>query len=93
MPGLGGVALAVLVVNLPFGFWRVGVRRLSLPWFLAVHAPVPLVIGLRVLLGLGWHLSSVPVLASAFLAGQFLGGKLRHWWGGGDAGATRQDPS
>jgi len=69
------------------------VRRLSLPWFLAVHAPVPLVIGLRVLLGLGWHLSAVPVLASAFFAGQFFGGKLRYWSGGRDASATRHDPS
>ena len=82
MPGLAAVAVVVLVVNLPFGFWRAGVRRLSLPWFLAVHAPVPLVIGLRVLSGLGWQLFSVPVLASAFLAGQFLGGRLRLRWEG-----------
>ena len=50
---LGKVALAVLIVNLPFGYWRVGLRRFSVPWFLAVHAPVPLVIGIRVLAGLG----------------------------------------
>ena len=82
MPGLGTVAIGVLVVNLPFGFWRAGVRKFTLPWFLAVHAPVPLVIGLRVLSGLGWQLSSVPVLASAFLAGQFFGGMARRWWEG-----------
>lgn len=79
---LGEVALAVLVVNLPFGFWRAGVRRFTLAWFLAVHAPVPLAVGFRVLSGLGWQLSTVPVLASAYLAGQLLGGRLRHWWGG-----------
>jgi len=78
---LAEVAVAVLVINLPFGFWRAGVGRLSLPWFLAVHAPVPLVVGLRLVSGVGWQLFSVPVLASAFLVGQLLGGKLRHWWG------------
>ncbi len=79
---LGEVALAVLVINLPFGFWRAGLRRLTLPWLLAVHTPVPLLVGLRLLSGLGWQLSTVPVLASAFFAGLFLGGKLRHWWEG-----------
>jgi hypothetical protein len=79
---LGEVALAVLIVTLPFGYWRAGMRRFTLPWFLAVHAPVPLVVGLRVLAGLGWRLSTVPVLAMAFLAGQMLGGRLHQWWGG-----------
>ena len=80
---LGEVALAVLLINLPFGYWRAGVRRFTLPWFLAVHAPVPLIVALRILAGLGWQLSTVPVLASAFLVGQLLGGRLRQWWGGG----------
>jgi F0F1-type ATP synthase membrane subunit a len=80
MSNLATVALAVLVLNFPFGFWRAGVRRFTLSWFLAVHAPVPVVVGLRVLSGLGWQLSTVPVLAGAFLAGQFLGGRFRYWW-------------
>jgi hypothetical protein len=79
MSNLATVAAAVLVVNLPFGFWRAGVKRFTLPWFLAIHAPVPVVVGLRVLSGLGWQLSTVPALAGAFLAGQFLGGRLRSW--------------
>jgi hypothetical protein len=82
MSSLGVVALTVLALNLPFGFWRAGERKLTLPWFLAVHAPVPLVAGVRVLLGVGWHLSTVSLLASAYFAGQFLGGRVRHWWNG-----------
>ena len=78
MFALWSVAIAVLLVNLPFGFWRAGVRRFTLAWFVAVHAPVPLVIGLRSLAGLGWQLSTLPVLVGAFVLGQFLGGKLRH---------------
>lgn len=80
MSTLGEVAVAVLVVNLPFGFWRAGVRRLTFPWILAVHLPVPLVVAFRILSGLGWQLATVPVLGSAFFAGQFFGGRLRRWW-------------
>jgi F0F1-type ATP synthase membrane subunit a len=75
--GLWALALAVLVMNLPFGFWRAGVKRFTRPWFIAVHAPVPFVILLRVVSGLGWHLVSFPVLVGAFFTGQFLGGALR----------------
>jgi hypothetical protein len=73
-------ALAVLVLNLPFGFWRAGVRKFSVPWFLAVHAPVPMVVGVRLVAGLGWQLATFPVLIGAFFTGQIVGGKLRGWW-------------
>ena len=62
MSNLAIVAVAVLVVNLPFGFWRAGVKRFTLQWFLSIHAPVPVVVGLRALSGLGWQLSTVPAL-------------------------------
>jgi hypothetical protein len=71
------VAASVFVVNLPFGFWRAGVPRLSRPWFLAVHLPVPLVILLRWASGLGFHLATFPVMVGAFFAGQLAGGMLR----------------
>jgi hypothetical protein len=71
------VACATLVLNLPFGFWRAGVRKFSLPWFLAVHAPVPLIVGLRLLAGVGWHFSTFPVMVLAFFGGQVLGGRMR----------------
>ena len=34
----------VLVLNLPFGFWRSRVKKFSVPWFLAIHLPVPMII-------------------------------------------------
>lgn len=74
---LWALALAVLVLNLPFGFWRAGVRKFTLPWFVAVHAPVPVIVVLRVVSGLGWHLASFPVLVGAFFTGQFLGSAMR----------------
>jgi hypothetical protein len=77
MPRLWIAALAALCINLPFGYWRGGTRKFSPPWLLAVHLPVPLVIGVRFAAGLGFQLVTYPVLVGAFLAGQYLGGKLR----------------
>lgn len=71
------VAAAILLLNLPFGWWRAGTRKLSLPWFLAVHLPVPLAIGLRFAAGLGFRLATLPLFVAAFFGGQFLGGRLR----------------
>lgn len=72
------VALLVFLINLPFGYWRASVRKLSRQWFLAVHLPVPLVVALRIFSGLGWKPISFPVLVGAFFLGQFVGGRLRH---------------
>ena len=70
-------AAIVFVLNLPFGFWRAGTRRLSLPWFLAIHLPVPLVVAVRYLSGLSWKPVTFPVLIGAFFAGQLAGGRIR----------------
>lgn len=73
---LWSVAALVSVLNLPFGYWRSGVTRYSRPWFLAVHIPVPFVVALRILSGLGWHFITFPVMIGAFFTGQYLGGAL-----------------
>ncbi len=78
------VAGTVLLINLPFGFWRAGVPKFGWRWFVAVHAPVPLIVALRIFSGLGFELATVPLLVAAFFAGQFLGGRFRLWWRGGD---------
>lgn len=77
---VGTMVLLVLVLNLPFGFWRAGTRRFTLPWFLAIHVPVPLSIGLRLAAGIGWRLGTLPLFVGAFFAGQFLGGRCRRWY-------------
>ena len=71
------VALAIFLLNLPFGYWRAGTRKFSWQWAMAIHLPVPFVILLRVYSGLGWQLISFPVLVSAFFLGQFLGARMR----------------
>jgi len=80
MLNLWTVALTILFLNLPFGFWRAGTRKFSLSWFLAVHIPVPFVVCLRILSGLGWSLNSFPVFLTAYFTGQLFGGKLRSRW-------------
>jgi len=71
------VAAAVLVVNLPFGFWRAGVPKFSILWFVAVHAPVPIVVALRIVSGLGFSWGTLPLLLAAYFGGQFIGGRWR----------------
>ena len=73
------VAAAVFLLNLPFGYWRSRVPARSRQWFLAIHLPVPFVIALRVFSGLGWQLTSFPILVGAFFLGQYVGGKCSSW--------------
>lgn len=70
-------ALFVFVINIPFGWWRQGVRKFSPQWFVAVHAAVPMIIAVRLLAGYAWHWSQVPVLVAAYFGGQWLGARLR----------------
>ena len=76
--GLRTVALLAFVINLPFGYWRASVRKLSRQWFLAALLPVPVVIALGIYSGLGFKLISFIVIVGAFFLGQFVGGKLRN---------------
>ena len=71
------VAAAIFAINLPFGFWRAGLRKLSPLWFVAVHLPVPLALALRWYAGLPFRFVTLPLFVAAFFAGQFLGGRLR----------------
>ncbi len=79
---LWAVAAAVLALNIPFGYWRATTRKFSWQWILAVHLPVPAVIAMRILSGLGWQLMSFPVLIGALFLGQFSGGRLKRLWSG-----------
>jgi len=80
MSNLWAVAFAILLVNLPFGFWRAGIRKFSLHWFLAVHAPVPFVVCIRFLAGFELNLTTFPAFITAYFIGQYVGGKIRSQW-------------
>jgi hypothetical protein len=74
---LWAIAALILVLNLPFGYWREGVRKFSPAWFVAVHLPVPLAVALRFASGLGFEWRTLPLFVAAFFGGQWLGGRLR----------------
>jgi hypothetical protein len=71
------LALLTFIINIPFGFWREGVKKFSLPWFIAVHAAVPIVIALRLLAGIEWRIPIIASLVLCYFLGQFAGARLR----------------
>lgn len=76
--GLWSVAGVIFLMNVPFGFWRARSRKFSGSWFLAIHTPVVLAVGLRILMGIRFMVGTLPVFVGAFFLGQSVGGRL-HW--------------
>eukprot|EP01134_Creolimax_fragrantissima_P007118 CFRG7118T1 len=60
--------------NIPLGMWRERCHPLSVQWFFAVHACVPIVVISRRRMGLN-HLA-IPFTLAAAVAGQVLGPKM-----------------
>jgi len=69
------LCLGALLINLPFGYYRAGTRKLSWQWFLAIHLPVPLIFIARIVSGVSWE--AIPFIITFDLTGQLLGGMLR----------------
>ncbi len=74
------VAIIIFLFNVPFGYWRANVKKFSIQWILAIHLPVPFVVALRFLSGIGFAFITYPILVSSFFAGQFIGTKIHQWW-------------
>ncbi len=75
MLSLVELMLIVLLINIPFGYWRSRADRFSRQWMMAIHLPVPLVFLLRIISGFNWTI--IPFLMVSFAAGQFIGGNIR----------------
>lgn len=73
---LMNVATIVFLMNVIFGYWRANTKKFSYQWFLSIHIPVPIVIALRILAGIGWRFITFPILIGAFFSGQFVGGRI-----------------
>lgn len=71
------VAAITLLINIPFGYWREGLRKFSLKWMIAVHAAVPIVIAARMLAGIHWRVLPIAFLVCCYFLGQFCGARLR----------------
>lgn len=70
----------VILLNIPFGYWRINVKKFSWQWFLSVHFPIPFIVVMRLGLHLGWGLITYPLLIGAYFFGQQLGAKLNQKW-------------
>jgi len=66
----------IIIINIPFGYWRANVKRFSLQWFLAIHLPVLLIILLRISSGIVLEPISFAILILAFFSGQLVGKKI-----------------
>lgn len=73
------IALLVFVLNIPFGYWRANVKQFSVQWFLAIHIPVPFIIALRLLSGIGFAWYTYVFLVGAFFLGQRFGSVVIKW--------------
>ncbi len=71
------VIILVFILNLPFGYWREGVKKFSIYWILAVHLPIPVVVFLRLYFELGFQWWTYPFIIAAFFGGQWVGGYFR----------------
>jgi len=70
------MSILIFLMNLPFGAWRARLRKLSPPWFVAIHLPVALAIGMRILIGVPFRLVTLPLYVLAFFLGQLTGATL-----------------
>ena len=66
----------VLLLNIPFGYWRANVKRFSLQFLLAIHIPVILIIMFRLLSASGFELTTFFFTVPAFILGQLAGSKI-----------------
>lgn len=71
------VVLGTFVINVPLGFWRQGLRKFSLPWVVAVHAAVPLVVLMRYQSQIGFAWYTYPPMVAAYFGGQLAGARWR----------------
>ena len=67
------VTVLTFLLNLPFGYWRSGVKKFSAPWFLYVHLPIPFIVLMRYKFDLGFKWWTYPFLVGAFFLGQLTG--------------------
>ena len=77
------LGVSALGLNLPFGAWRVRTRKLSLPWFLSIHLPIPFLFVLRRAFGLHWPWIALSLVCA--VVAQLAGGRL---WAARDEGES-----
>lgn len=72
------ISIVILILNIPFGYWRANVQRFSFQWFLSVHIRVLFIVALRIFSDIGFSWYTYIFLVSAFFIGQKLGSQIRN---------------
>lgn len=67
----------VFALNIPFGYWRGNVRKLTVQWALAIHVPVVLAILIRLASHLPFEPLTLGAMVLAFFSGQTAGQRIR----------------
>lgn len=69
--------ILTFIINLPFGYWRGGVKKFSWQWFVAIHLPVVLLFFMRRWLEVERTWVTLPIMIVFFFAGQWVGKKWK----------------
>jgi hypothetical protein len=70
------ITILVFLLNIPFGYWRANVKRFSTQWFLAIHIPVPFIVAMRILSGVGFGWETYLLMVAGYFLGQQFGSML-----------------
>jgi len=69
------ISVAAFFVNIPFGVLRLKYKKLSIPWFLCIHAPIPVVASIRILTNVPMYY--IPLFLFVSIIGQIVGGRIK----------------
>ncbi len=65
----------IIVLNFPFGSYRLLTRKFSLAWWLSIHLPIPFIIVLRSQV-FDLPLWVIPITFASAIIGQIVGGRF-----------------
>jgi uncharacterized protein len=68
------VAAVALILNIFLGLWRRKFKKFTFKWWLIIHASIPLIIPLRILLNTPY--AYTPLFIALAVAGQFIGARI-----------------
>jgi hypothetical protein len=69
-----GLVVVVLALNLPMGYLRQNYEKFSFGWYFYVHITIPVIVYLRIKLGVSWHM--IPLTLVGAVVGQVIGGRM-----------------
>lgn len=91
MQDVAAYLLLAIALNVPAGMIRTRFQKLSVPWFVAIHAFIPFLLAFRLLLDVSWVW--IPLGIACAVAAQIVGTRLAPagWKAVGDALNAERD--